>query len=1348
MPVQSKHVNLSKKPPAAPSKPKPILKLPRKTCNYNTTSPSSPPTLVNGMPMSPALPPRVRNRVPSPIFNRAPQSPSSTPSALICSGNAVNSPTLKTTLTPNSLRDAATSAPGKASTSPLLSSRNLIPIATPTLSISTENSLPNSEPVTTQRTPTSPSNETIQRPTTLSITAFETLNSLSPTEQSPTEQNKSSKPKEIIARYRPASIGGEWALRECEDLTTWVNEVLKKRKLSLVVDLRKSVGDGVTLITLTETLSKVILPGVKSKPDNQEDKVSNTERCVSYLNTLGVDIPGIDATDIVNGNLKSILTLVGNIKKKFDQAGENKVKENGGEVASSPSAEISVLKSPMTKMPGMVKIPGAVPTPILGNRDMPNGYKDPPKPANRRSGSYGGDEFIPGILVKDSSAASGPKSHTPMISTTELGQNGVSQHGVEERRQHIANSMSPQRILFRPHSAMGNRLPQERTGPPTSVTRAWSPSPRLQGGGGGSNPSSSVEERLRSLINSPVSNSTIAAGMNKSRNTTPTIEYDDGEILVPPPPRTSRNSPDFEIVASLGGYPGPGARLPPSGANQAGSQKVGYVPSKPSERWQGSRSEAIMDRHLVMPPSPRPNHQKSISQTVGPPGQYDNPTFIHELSHANHGGKHTAEQDVVQTGPNIAAGSDLRNAWNRLFGQQNQKQNGGQDFRKSSDSLKIPEAQVQRMPEKGELHQPNQGVPQLSDRGDGQNSRQMDSHAPTGLRLPDRGENRLLGGSSQQYSTQYSVKFVPGPIQLNDSSKPIHHQSNTDGRASPVGQSSSTLGQQEGSTSSQTSSMSQSEAGASAAPSTFETFGKFRTPSDSEFAIGPAAKYPEHGSRPSSAKSRPQVSQRPNMGRQISEENRLGFLHHSVHDKSKYSENMEHKDNMYVDMTPKKFTLKSDSQRTPQHLMRGTVSSKRDIAGHFNRGFSVDESDNSQLDVQEHSIFDYEASHSESSSRSVTPPLPPLSPTNTPPDSLLSSPNMSPKLPHSLSVTNIAIDKAPDLLPFSTRPDNRKIQVSSELQFRMDRPERTIVKHSHPHISNNSHIPNMKMGGVNIKGANAVDRHESDNRSDLSFDIDDTVLTVDSQETEQNQMHETALSAREAENVKEQLVRLENMYHDLLKSVGNERDPGAHGLRTRRWSICSSDTSSIRRVSKQSKPRHSYHRQSREFKNINKRFQRLESHVVTLARSVAHLSSEMKTHNEMVNAMENLKKEVGEIKEGQQSYAQRTRSTRFDPTDDFERFRGWVPSLTNPKRVNKLTKFFGQEPPLLKIFLTKLGYEKYAVNFETEHIGMIELPYMTEERLEKIGIPMGPRLRILQEAQLCFRQENFNIYIV
>ena len=79
-------------------------------------------------------------------------------------------------------------------------------------------------------------------------------------------------------------------------------------------------------------------------------------------------------------------------------------------------------------------------------------------------------------------------------------------------------------------------------------------------------------------------------------------------------------------------------------------------------------------------------------------------------------------------------------------------------------------------------------------------------------------------------------------------------------------------------------------------------------------------------------------------------------------------------------------------------------------------------------------------------------------------------------------------------------------------------------------------------------------------------------------------------------------------------------------------------------------------------------------------------------------------------------------------------------------KVKKLTKFFGDEPPLLRLylkvnlafnfskpfFLQNLGYEKYAGIFEEAKIGMLELPYLSEERLEKLGIPLGPRIRILQ----------------
>lgn len=61
--------------------------------------------------------------------------------------------------------------------------------------------------------------------------------------------------------------------------------------------------------------------------------------------------------------------------------------------------------------------------------------------------------------------------------------------------------------------------------------------------------------------------------------------------------------------------------------------------------------------------------------------------------------------------------------------------------------------------------------------------------------------------------------------------------------------------------------------------------------------------------------------------------------------------------------------------------------------------------------------------------------------------------------------------------------------------------------------------------------------------------------------------------------------------------------------------------------------------------------------------------------------------------------------------------------------------------------LTKLNVsQKYANAFEKEKVGMVELPYLSEERLQKMGVPLGPRLRILQEARISVCKDP--IYVV
>lgn len=52
----------------------------------------------------------------------------------------------------------------------------------------------------------------------------------------------------------------------------------------------------------------------------------------------------------------------------------------------------------------------------------------------------------------------------------------------------------------------------------------------------------------------------------------------------------------------------------------------------------------------------------------------------------------------------------------------------------------------------------------------------------------------------------------------------------------------------------------------------------------------------------------------------------------------------------------------------------------------------------------------------------------------------------------------------------------------------------------------------------------------------------------------------------------------------------------------------------------------------REPRTTNKRFQRLEAHVVTLARSVAHLSSEMRTQHLVIQEIESVRQEVAALR--------------------------------------------------------------------------------------------------------------------
>lgn len=169
------------------------------------------------------------------------------------------------------------------------------------------------------------------------------------------------------------------------------------------------------------------------------------------------------------------------------------------------------------------------------------------------------------------------------------------------------------------------------------------------------------------------------------------------------------------------------------------------------------------------------------------------------------------------------------------------------------------------------------------------------------------------------------------------------------------------------------------------------------------------------------------------------------------------------------------------------------------------------------------------------------------------------------------------------------------------------------------------------------------------------------------------------------------------MYSEVLKLLGVKKHPARYQpndprfTKRRYGSMSSLPSSSVSSRPIRDKRRANEDRKKvRDIRGINKRFQRLESHVVTLARSVAHLSSEMRTQHLMIQEMENIRSEIAALRT--QTNMLNVRSQNAARAVSSRE----LPVLANPARVRKLTKFFGDEPPLLRLFLRKLGYEVHT----------------------------------------------------
>ncbi|CAF1259539.1 unnamed protein product [Didymodactylos carnosus] len=175
-----------------------------------------------------------------------------------------------------------------------------------------------------------------------------------------------------------------------------------------------------------------------------------------------------------------------------------------------------------------------------------------------------------------------------------------------------------------------------------------------------------------------------------------------------------------------------------------------------------------------------------------------------------------------------------------------------------------------------------------------------------------------------------------------------------------------------------------------------------------------------------------------------------------------------------------------------------------------------------------------------------------------------------------------------------------------------------------------------------------------------------------------------------------------------------------------------------------------------DMREVNQRFTRIESSIVTLAESIAKLSAQIQLQRVMKDDIYHLRNEVADLR--QQMYRQQSAGSSSTPqsrlinanvhrlSTPLNLSTSYMPSTStiqrsnsviDPRQARKIEQFFGTET-MLRYFLSLLGYEEYASALEQEKIGIYELPYISERKLHSLGIPYGPGARIVYEAQQYF----------
>uniref|UniRef100_A0A7M4FUB0 Neuron navigator 3 n=1 Tax=Crocodylus porosus TaxID=8502 RepID=A0A7M4FUB0_CROPO len=294
--------------------------------------------------------------------------------------------------------------------------------------------------------------------------------------------------------------------------TDWANHYLAKSgHKRLIKDLQQDIADGVLLAEIIQIIANEKVEDINGCPRSQSQMIENVDVCLSFLAARGVNVQGLSAEEIRNGNLKAILGLFFSLSRyKQQQHHQQQYYQSLVELQqqvshSSPPGEISQSK---TQQDMQSRLPGPSRVPAAGSSTKVQGASN----LNRRSQSFNSiDKNKPPQYANDS-----PKGPHPST-----GMNGNVQHPTSTGQQQVSAIPSPSaskpwrsKSMNVKHSATSTMLSVKQPSPATSPTPS---SDRLKPPlSEGTKPSSSGQKSMlekfklvnaRTALRSPLSSS-------------------------------------------------------------------------------------------------------------------------------------------------------------------------------------------------------------------------------------------------------------------------------------------------------------------------------------------------------------------------------------------------------------------------------------------------------------------------------------------------------------------------------------------------------------------------------------------------------------------------------------------------------------------------------------------------------------------------------------------------------------------------------------------------------------------------------------------------------------------------